>query len=278
MEPSIEQKVQIASSFLLASPPGEVNDVFNDVRTLVANDEALQDGILQTLEEYNTEQHVTVTLPGLDYEVIVSSHGKVGEDRYLDPRSKQTFKFDHMRLTASDFEDYEIQNESAEELRSAIETEALKYVEDHYPEGVCTVFAPSSTTIAIAIVDNKYNPGNYWNGRWRAIWTYDTQAGDLKGVTKINVHYYEDGNVQLNADRDFASKIPKNGDAAKVAKNIVNSIAGFDKGYHTALNDSYSELAENTFKGLRRALPLTRNKLDWNKILNYKIGNELSQK
>ncbi|KAI9478918.1 F-actin-capping protein subunit alpha, partial [Zychaea mexicana] len=48
--------------------------------------------------------------------------------------------------------------------------------------------------------------------------------------------------------------------------------------YHSSINNSYGDLAENTFKGLRRALPLTRNKLDWNKILNYKIGNELSQK
>ncbi|KAI7879029.1 hypothetical protein K492DRAFT_179049 [Lichtheimia hyalospora FSU 10163] len=55
-------------------------------------------------------------------------------------------------------------------------------------------------------------------------------------------------------------------------------MAALDKKYHQALNDSYGELAENTFKGLRRALPLTRNKLDWNKILNYKIGNELAQK
>lgn len=44
------------------------------------------------------------------------------------------------------------------------------------------------------------------------------------------------------------------------------------------MNESYNDLAEETFKGLRRALPLTRNKLDWNKILNYKIGNELAQK
>lgn len=40
-----------------------------DVRTLVDNDEGLQDGILQALEQYNTEQHITVTPPGLDYDV-----------------------------------------------------------------------------------------------------------------------------------------------------------------------------------------------------------------
>lgn len=93
------------------------------MRTLIDNDEALQEGILTALEQYNTEQLITVKLPGSELEVclrfflfitspwlyadrlllfvfkvIVSSHGKTDDDRYLDPRSKQTFKFDHMRL------------------------------------------------------------------------------------------------------------------------------------------------------------------------------------
>jgi hypothetical protein len=42
-----------------------------DVRTLVDNDDALHDGILEALEEYNTEQHITVKPPGFDYEVNV---------------------------------------------------------------------------------------------------------------------------------------------------------------------------------------------------------------
>ncbi|KAG1057777.1 hypothetical protein G6F43_000420 [Rhizopus delemar] len=274
---SVEDKVKIASSFLLSSPPGEVNDVFNDVRTLVNNDEALQDGIVQTLEQYNTEQHITVCPPEFEYEVIICKHGKVGEDRYLDPRSKKTFKFDHVRLTASDLEDYtsEIPLDS---LREAVQTEALKYVDDHYPNGVCTVHVTENNEIAIAIVDNKYNPNNFWNGRWLASWIYDTQSGNLKGAAKVNVHYYEDGNVQLNADKNFEAQVTKVDNEVQLAESLLKQIASFDRGYQNTMNESYNELAENTFKGLRRALPMTRNKMDWNKIMNYKIGNELSQK
>ncbi|KAI8380602.1 F-actin-capping protein subunit alpha [Choanephora cucurbitarum] len=197
---SIEDKVKIASDFLLSSPPGEVNDVFNDVRMLVDDDDSLQEGILQALERYNTEQHVTVRPPGLEYDVVLSKYGKIEQDRFLDPRSKKTFKVDHMRLTASDLED-DTTDTAFESLRSNVEKECIAYIEDHFPNGICSVYIHESE-IAIAIVDNKYNPNNFWNGRWLASWVYDTQSGDLKGMTKVNVHYYEDGNVQLKADKE----------------------------------------------------------------------------
>lgn len=36
--------------------------------------------------------------------------------------------------------------------------------------------------------------------------------------------------------------------------------------YQASLNDTYAEMGEKTFKGLRRALPMTRSKLDWDKV------------
>lgn len=93
-------------------------------------------------------------------------------------------------------------------LRAAVEKECAIYVNDHFPNGVCTVHCTDSE-ITIAIVDNKYNPNNFWNGRWLASWKYDTQSNKLKGTTKVSVHYYEDGNVQLNAENNFESQITK---------------------------------------------------------------------
>lgn len=36
--------------------------------------------------------------------------------------------------------------------------------------------------------------------------------------------------------------------------------------YQVSLNETYQDMGEKTFKGLRRALPLTRQKLDWDKV------------
>jgi len=221
---SVEERVKIASGFLLDSPPGEVNDVFNDVRTLIDNDEALQDGINAALEEYNTDQLITVALPDDGREVIVSKYGQIDSEHFVDPKTHQIFKFDHMRLAASDFEPHTI-DETIEPLRIATEEATEAYIADHYPNGASAVYG-SDGIVTICIVDNKYNPGNYWNGRWRSVWTISTAVASIKGSLKVHVHYYEDGNVQLNSGKDIEFSVDFSDDpktrAAKIIKQLAN--------------------------------------------------------
>ncbi|KAG0087473.1 F-actin-capping protein [Podila epicladia] len=265
-----EDKIKIASSFLKAAPP--------DVRVLVGDDELLEGGILAALEEYNTEELATVDVPGIDGKVIVSKTGQVDADRFLDPKTSQVFSVDHFRQTASEPEAYE-HDEEIEELRKTIEADTEIYSADRYAEGVSAVYG-SKGVITIAIVHNRYSPSNFWNGRWRSVWTLDTATSEIKGTLKCKVHYYEDGNVQLETSKDIEDKLSKNAEHPHkaVSKALIDLISAAETKYQTALNESYHELAENTFNGLRRALPYTRTKIDWSKILTYRIGAELAAK
>ena len=114
-----QDPMSIASAFLLQSPPGEINDVLSgqyragsyrialtrliDVRNIIDDDAELEKGIASALEEYNLTQFTTIDVPEQTHKAIICEEGRLppetdGEHRFLDPRSKSSFSFNHMEL------------------------------------------------------------------------------------------------------------------------------------------------------------------------------------
>jgi len=76
----------------------------------------------------------------------------------------------------------------------------------------------------------------YRNGRWRS--HYAINGNSVKGTLKAQVHYYEDGNVQLQTEKavEFNGSTP-----AEIIKQVLKAEAE----YQSAVNESYAQVHSN---------------------------------
>lgn len=52
----------------------------------------------------------------------------------------------------------------------------------------------------------------------------------------------------------------------------MRAIASAEKKYQEELNRAFGNLSEGAFKGLRRQLPVTRQRVEWEKIGGYRVS------
>ncbi|KAF7791418.1 hypothetical protein EIP86_002434 [Pleurotus ostreatoroseus] len=200
----------------------------------------------------------------------VPEEEEVEVERFWDPRSRTSFRFDHLTLEASDPEPVEPWGES-EPFRVALENASLAYLSGHFHDGVTSVFSTQNDPerFIVQLVANKYNPSNYWSGRWRSEYIVNLAQRKIEGKIFLNVHYYEQGNVQLSTTHTISLEIPPaitSTNASSSASKILALIEAEEARYQMGLNAAYQEMGDKTFKGLRRALPMTRAKLDWDRV------------
>lgn len=108
------------------------------------------------------------------------------------------------------------------------------------------------------------------NGRWRSLYIFDPAADSLEGSIKVDVHYYEDGNVRLLTNKPVTASI-----ASGTGSGIAKEISTTEKKYQEELNRGFVSLSEGAFKGLRRQLPVTRQKIEWDKVTGYRLGQDI---
>lgn len=274
---SPEEKANIAQDFIVHSPPGEVEIVCKDVRVLLDDDDSYAEGMLSALSKFRQAQFTPVEVNG--NQVLVTQYGLVDPSakRFIDPRSKSTFVYNFSSQQVSDIkslEDDEV-DDSMEVYRSEIDEAVRAYVEDYFQTGVVTVYSRESSVI-VCIEAHKYSPDNFWNGKWRSEYNVKIEGGEAKltGLLKTQVHYYEDGNVQLVNSKECKEILPISTEK-QLAEDIAKLLQKFEYDYQLAMITNYQSMSSGTFKALRRQLPVTRSKIDWNKILAYQIGQDI---
>jgi len=293
---SDSEKARIASEFLMHAPPGEFNEVFNDVRILVNNDKLLKENCSETFSQYDKDQMHAVSLEGQEDKCLITQHNNLEANVFHDPNSQKSFKYDHLKKTTSDVTDHVTSSDATPPpLRKALDEKVREMVGKYYgASGSCGVFykgTPEEHPVYVVCIENhKFQPANMWNGRWRSEYTVTVQASEavVEGVVKVQIHYFEDGNIQLVSKRDVRAQyinhgLSNTGDSSSeaveaLAKNVTQKILSVENEYQKAVTENYVTMSDTTFKALRRQLPITRSLISWEKILGYKIGNELDKR
>lgn len=262
--------LETVSAFVEGAPPGELADVVADIKALTISSPGLIDELAPAFEKYNEEQFITAKLPGSSELVIISSHNSLGDGRYYDVESSSSFAFDHTTQKASAVQSYVLEGAQADLVKSTLKSLGT-YVEEHFPSASYGVYPiEKDSKIAIIIVANKYSPNNFWNGRWRSLYTFDPSTGTLDGSVKVDVHYYEDGNVRLLTNKPSTASI-----SSGTGAGIIKEISASERKYQDDLNRGFIELSEGAFKALRRQLPVTRQKIEWDRVTSYRLGQDI---
>jgi len=274
---SQSQLVNIANNFLLNAPPGEFMEVVTDVRALLPQESMLNSTAPTTFKKYNEDQMVQADSQDGSHRFLVTQYAELGTNEYIDHAGGVVATFDHIKqiVTSSRPISDKDKDSSLEGMRSALEKAIATYVNDHYPFGTYGVYTKDGE-FYICITSTRFNPSNFWNGRWRSVWKVPTKTGDIQieGRIRLQVHYYEDGNVQLHTDTVKTAKVKVSGDAAACAAAVVKAVTTVEQNFHQALDASYNVMGETTCKALRRALPITGQKINWNLIHTYRVGGE----
>ncbi|EHB05753.1 F-actin-capping protein subunit alpha-1 [Heterocephalus glaber] len=183
-----EEKVPIAAKFITHAPPGEFNEVFNDVQLVLNKGNLLRAGAPHAFAQYNMDQFTPVRIERYEDQVLITEHGDLDGQQ----------------------------------------------------------------TIIACIESHQFQPKNFWNGLEISEWkfTITPSTAQVVGVLKIQ-------------------------NEVQTVKEFIKIIENAENEYQTVISENYQTMSDTTFKALPQQLVVTHTKIDWNKILSYKIGKEM---
>lgn len=269
---SDEDKLKAATSFLQCAPLAEYKQVYKEVSTLLNDGDILGKAVDQVHSSWETR---IAPIVDKDKKRLITSTGKISDGVYAAPRTGEAFTVDFAKqaiTTTRDLSDAEkskmgVDDDTRGKLQEALDA----YMADHMdPHGNGEVFKDGDNYV-ICIHSDNAKMSAFWTGNWTSQATIYPDEEKIEMSTRVQVHYWEDGNVQMNSTHKSTSKVKK-GD--KMVESAIKALADFLLTYHSAVSKAYIQMDTSTFKNLRRKLPITKQKIAWNKLEQYKIGKE----
>ena len=139
--------------------------------------------------------------------------------------------------------------------------------------------------IKITIYAERIDLNNHSAGSWKSCYIVSPSLGCINGNVSITAHTFESGgNFQLHSFECFDESNSdcldsSDGEEERLlwAKTIAKKIQTWeDCEVMGKLANMYERMSEEYLKGLRRVMPVTRTKMDWN-VMSHRVQLELGQ-
>ncbi len=85
----------------------------------------------------------------------------------------------------------------------------------------------------------------------------------MEGKVLLNTYYFEEGNVQFKLKKTFNENLNSK-DLNELSDEVISTIKKLEDGIQNELDQIYDSLSDNYLKPLRRRMPITGVKMNWN--------------
>ena len=161
-------------------------------------------------------------------------------------------------------------NDAVEEHRSAVQTKMDEYMSSQYgasadAKAACAVYGTADGNLVVCCTGVATNLRNWWSGSWKGEYKITLADGSAQINGKVNLlaHYFEDGNVQMNTEKVFNNDGVGFSDSSELGEAICNAICEWENELQAGLETMYTGMSDQTFKDMRRILPVTKTTFDW---------------
>ena len=253
--------VNVAKYIIKKTPIGHLGKSLENLRAVVGEQVMDTNEVKKEIHNYGENHLSAVNNDVTNSKVVISPLTKDSEGFYYDQGQKVKFKIGLESGNVEEAQAIEVHNE----LRDEIEKKIKEYLEKCYKMEVTrynVYYDAVGNKIVVLISVLNLNLKSFWSGEWLSTWEMDINSKEVKGTLKANTYYYEEGNVQFNLDTKFDGSASGDDNAA-IAESLIDFIKTSENSVQLELETVYDELSENYIKPLRRKLPVTGTKMNW---------------
>ena len=252
--------VKVAKYIIKKTPIGHLGKSLENLRSLVGEQVMDTEDVKNEIHTYGETHLSAVPNEVTNTKVVISNLTKDEEGFYHDQGQKVKFK---IGIESGQVEEAQ-SSECTNELRNAVDNKMKEYLNKCYKTEVTryNVYY-TEDKIVVLISAHNLNLKSFWSGEWLSTWEMTISTKQINGTLRANTYYYEEGNIQFSLDTKFDG-VAQGGDDNAVAESLVEFIKKCENSVQLELEKVYDELSENYIKPLRRKLPITGTKMNWN--------------